>query len=287
MRLVRPSATRSRPYRYAALGNVVLADGSTVVTANTSYTLAQIQGMQFQTTANANGGGATFIFNVQDSGGTLNGGVDTITKSITVTVTAVNDAPTLGNGTLAAVAEDTASPAGQAVSTIFTGQFADIDAGASFGGIAVVGNTANAGTQGSWQYSTNGGSNWFAIGTVADNATALAINTSTLIRFVPVADYNGTPPALVVRGLDNTYVAGFSTTAGSEAASPSTRPPMAAHRHRRGHGQPVDHHYGRGRHAVGDQRHDQRGHPDDQRPGDLAERRRRRRGHVLQNHRHH
>ena len=79
-----------------------------------------------------------------------------------------------------------------------------------------MGNTANAGTQGTWQYSTNGGTNWFAIGTVADDATALAISSSTLIRFVPVADYNGTPPALVVRGLDNTYAAGFSTTAGSE-----------------------------------------------------------------------
>ena len=51
---------------------------------------------------------------------------------------------------------------------------------------------------------------------MADGATALAVSSSTLIRFVPVADYNGTPPALTVRGLDNTYVAGFSSTAGSE-----------------------------------------------------------------------
>ena len=102
------------------------------------------------------------------------------------------------------------------MSTIFTGQFADIDAGSSFSGIAVVGNSANAGTQGAWQYSTNGGTNWFAIGTVADDATALAISSSTLIRFLPVADYNGAPPALIVRGLDDTYGGGFSTTAGSE-----------------------------------------------------------------------
>ncbi|MGA7178783.1 MAG: DUF2341 domain-containing protein [Thiobacillaceae bacterium] len=128
----------------------------------------------------------------------------------------VNTAPTLGNGTLAAVNEDTANPAGQTVSTIFNGQFSDPDAGASFTGIAVVGNSANAGTQGTWQYSTNGGSNWFAIGTVADNSTALALSSSTLIRFVPVSNYNGTPPTLTVRGLDNTYAGGFSTTAGSE-----------------------------------------------------------------------
>ncbi|MBK7238075.1 MAG: tandem-95 repeat protein [Sterolibacteriaceae bacterium] len=138
------------------------------------------------------------------------------TDAIDVTVTAVNDAPTLGNGALAAVNEDSASPVGQSVGTIFSGQFTDIDAGASFGGIAVVGNTANAGTQGSWQYSTNGGTNWFAIGTVADNASALAISSTSLIRFVPVADYNGAPPALTVRGLDNTHVGGYSSTAGSE-----------------------------------------------------------------------
>ena len=138
------------------------------------------------------------------------------TSGTSVSVLAVNDAPTLGNGTLAAVNEDTTSPAGQAVSAIFAGQFFDVDAGSSFGGIAVVGNPANAGTEGVWQYSSNGGGNWFAVGSVAEGATALAVSSSTLIRFVPAANYNGTPPALLVRGLDNSYAGGFSTTAGSE-----------------------------------------------------------------------
>ncbi|MBK7664783.1 MAG: tandem-95 repeat protein [Sterolibacteriaceae bacterium] len=143
--------------------------------------------------------------------------VETSEFAQNVVAMASNTAPTLGDGTLASVNEDTTNPIGQAVSTIFTGQFSDPDAGSSFAGIAVVGNTANAGTQGAWQYSTNGGTNWFAVGTVADGATALAVSSSSLIRFVPVADYNGTPAALTVRGLDNTYVAGFSTTAGSES----------------------------------------------------------------------
>ncbi len=141
---------------------------------------------------------------------------DTSEFAQNITAVAANTAPTLSNGTLASINEDTINPSGQAVSAIFAGQFSDPDAGASFGGIAVVGNTADAGTQGSWQYSTNAGSNWFAIGTVADGATALALSSSTLIRFVPVAGYNGTPPSLVVRGLDNTHVAGYSATAGSE-----------------------------------------------------------------------
>ncbi len=331
-----------------ALGNITLADGTTVVTASTSYSLAQLRGMMFRATPDANGGPLTFSWSVGDSGGTANGGVNTLSESLTVSVTAVNDAPvvatsgstlaytenqsasavdagitvadidsanlmgatvsisanfvsgqdvlaftdqngitgswsaatgvltlsgsataadyqaalrsityantseapstltrtvsfvlndgsansntgtrnigvaavndapTLGNGTLGAVNEDTASPAGATVATIFAGQFADADAGASFGGIAVIGNTADAGTQGTWQYSSNGGTNWFAFGTVADGATALAVGSSSLIRFVPVANYSGTPPALTVRGLDNSYAGAFSTTAGSE-----------------------------------------------------------------------
>jgi hypothetical protein len=133
-----------------------------------------------------------------------------------IAVTAVNDAPGLGNGTLAPVDEGTGNPPGQSVGTIFSGQFSDPDAGSSFGGIAVVGNTADAVTQGRWEYSSNGGTNWHAIGTVADDATALAIGSAALIRFVPVAGFNGTPSALTVRGLDDTYAGGFSSTSGTE-----------------------------------------------------------------------
>ena len=101
------------------------------------------------------------------------------------------------------------------MSTIFGGQFNDVD-GDGFAGIAVVGNTANAGTEGVWRTRVMVGTNWYAIGTVADGATAPAVSESTLIRFVPVADYNGTPPTLLVRALDDTYAGAFSTTAGGE-----------------------------------------------------------------------
>ena len=84
----------------ATLGNIVLADGDTVVAANTTYTLAQLQGMQFQTAGNANGGPTTFTWTVQDNGGTANGGVDTLTESTSaITVTAVNDQPVRTAGT--------------------------------------------------------------------------------------------------------------------------------------------------------------------------------------------
>ncbi len=147
---------------------------------------------------------------------TANGGstaFSTGSNTASVTVTSVNDAPTLAGGTLAAVLEHTASPAGQSIAAIFAGKFSDVDAGSSLSGIAVVGNAAAAATQGAWQYSTNSGGNWHAVGTVADGATALALNAATLVRFVPEAHFNGTPPGLVVRALDDTYAGGFTSNA--------------------------------------------------------------------------
>jgi len=143
-------------------------------------------------------------------------GFDTASDSRKIDITAVNDAPTLGDGTLAPVVEDTVSPPGQTVSTIFSGQFSDPDSGSSLAGIAVVGNSASAASEGVWQYSTNGGANWFDIGVVGDGATALALDSATLVRFVPVGDFNGSPTALVVRGLDDSYGGNFSSTAGNE-----------------------------------------------------------------------
>jgi VCBS repeat-containing protein len=84
----------------ADIGSIVLADGTTTVTSNTEYTLAQLRGMQFKTAANGNGV-VTFGWNVKDSGGTANGGVDTLAESLQITVTAVNDPPVRTAGTVA------------------------------------------------------------------------------------------------------------------------------------------------------------------------------------------
>ncbi|HYC46138.1 MAG TPA: cadherin-like domain-containing protein, partial [Burkholderiales bacterium] len=195
-------------------GTLFLNDGVTAIANGAFITFAQANaGLRFTPTANFSGAGS---FTVQASTSNVDAGLGGATASATITVNAVNDAPSLAGATLAAVNEDTLNPAGQVISTIFSGQFADIDAGASFSGIAVVGNAANAGTEGTWQYSSNGGTNWFAVGAVSDGATALAVSSASRIRFVPAADYNGTPPALVLRGLDNTYAGGFSSTAGAE-----------------------------------------------------------------------
>ena len=64
----------------------------------------------FTPAANANGAGyASFTFQVQDDGGTANGGVDLdpIARTMTVNVTPVNDAPSGTNNTVTTL-EDTA-----------------------------------------------------------------------------------------------------------------------------------------------------------------------------------
>src|SRR5438876_9984166 len=68
-----------------------LSDGTTQVTANTTVSLAQLQGLKYKTVADANGS-SNLTWTVQDSGGASNGGVDTLTENLAITVTAVNDA---------------------------------------------------------------------------------------------------------------------------------------------------------------------------------------------------
>jgi hypothetical protein len=144
-----------------------------------------------------------------------------------------NTAPNFtSNAVLVAIPEDTTNSSGQSITGLFIGLFNDPDVGASLSGLAIVGNTANATTEGIWQYSSNG-TDWFDVGTVADSTTALALSATTAIRFIPVANYNGTPSALTVRALDNTYSAGFTngatrvtvnttTNGGSSAISATT-----------------------------------------------------------------
>jgi|GEM_PF-3000612 len=145
----------------------------------------------------------SFNFRVND------GTVNSNTAAISITVNSINDAPAVTATTLLAVNEDTTNPPGETVANLFTGHFTDIDTGSSLAGIAVSANAANAGTQGVWQYDTHDASGWHNIGAVTD-ATALALDAATSLRFVPAANFNGTPPALSVYGLDNTFAAAFT-----------------------------------------------------------------------------
>ena len=89
-----------------------------------------------------------------------------------ILVTPVNDAPRLGDTIVAPVTGDPANAPGETVANLFAGRFSDVDSGARLSGIAVVGNAASS--DGRWEYSSDGGSSWSSVGTVGDDATALA-----------------------------------------------------------------------------------------------------------------
>jgi uncharacterized delta-60 repeat protein len=181
----------------------ILQVGGSSVNLNQEITAAQLSTLTYIPNSNSNGSDS-FGWNGSD-------GTDYATTSATVNlaIAPVNDAPSLtGNATLTAVTQNTTNPSGSSLTSLFGSLFSDIDTDASLSGLAIVSNTAT--TQGRWEYSTDG-TNWANVGAVADDATALALSASTLVRFVPAIGYSGTPPGLTVRALDNSYSSGFTT----------------------------------------------------------------------------
>ena len=77
----------------ASLGAVVLADGTTAVLQGTSYTVAQLQGMQFRSSRDGNGSGS-FSYVVEDNG-TTNGAAAPLglAETLSIRVLPVNDQP--------------------------------------------------------------------------------------------------------------------------------------------------------------------------------------------------
>ncbi|QEP44916.1 hypothetical protein D5085_18305 [Ectothiorhodospiraceae bacterium BW-2] len=154
---------------------------------------------------------------VGDGSGAYNGAVRNFAYNavggIAVTV-AVNAAPTFSGGAmLAAVAEDSLAPAGASVGDLFAALFNDAD-GDSLAGVAIVSDAANLINEGSWQYSTDSGITWHAVSGVAvSTGAALLLDSVALLRFVPVADYHGTPGSLMVHAVDNSAPTLFSSGA--------------------------------------------------------------------------
>ncbi len=104
-----------------------------------------------------------------------------------------------------AINQNEANNQGNLISDIIGSSITDADAGA-VRGIAVTGLDSSNGT---WQYSTDGGTTWTAFGTVSDtSATVLTAAPNNRIRFLPNSNFNGTASI--------TYRA-WDTTDGSEA----------------------------------------------------------------------
>jgi VCBS repeat-containing protein len=206
----------------------------TAVTVNQSVTAADIAAgkLVFAPAADANGSSyASIGFKVQDNAGTTNGGVDTsaTANTLTINVTAVNDAPVLADTTLAfaAVLQGSAAPTGAVGSLVssLVGGISDVDTGA-VKGIAI---TAFDSTNGKLFFSTNGGTTWTeATGISNTNALLLASDADNRIYFQPNASFSGTASSAVTfRAWDKTTGAegdfvSTATNGGTSAFSSAT-----------------------------------------------------------------
>ncbi|HEY9829649.1 MAG TPA: DUF4114 domain-containing protein [Stenomitos sp.] len=116
-------------------------------------------------------------------------------RDLFVTKIRINTAPVLDNSgspSLTTIEEDDINNQGTLVAAIAAslGGTGITDADNDAVGIAV---TAVDNTYGTWQFSTDGGSNWTPFGTPSEDAARLlASNANTRIRFVPNAKFNGT-----------------------------------------------------------------------------------------------
>lgn len=131
--------------------------------------------------------------------------------TVTITVASINQAPTLDGTsglTMPVVVKGATQSSGIlvrdliATSTVAQGHpITDPDAGA-LQGVAIVGQTVASGC--TFQFSTNNGSTWTAIGAVAETSgRLLAADSATRVRLVPSATFLGTA-ALTLRAWDQT-----------------------------------------------------------------------------------
>ena len=130
-------------------------------------------------------------------------------------------------GTLPTIGEDATTNSGSTISSVLGDAFDSTHAGDdTFAGIAITADAATA-SQGTWEYSTDGGTNWQAVDGVT-TSDGLLLASDDRLRFVPTADYAGTPGSLTVHAVDDgsttTFTDGttretFDTTA-DDAMSP-------------------------------------------------------------------
>ena len=185
--------------------------------ANINTFLDTASHIQYTGASNASGNDATTIaVKVQDGGNSGSGGGSEITLgTVNVDITAVNDPPVLNaaeSPTLSAIDEDAGDDDG-------SGADGDDDAtnnanntGTTVGSIIVDGSISDAdgavealavtnvdNTNGVWQYSTDGGTNWNnfsgTTGSAVDISSSARLldgaNANHRIRFVPDANFNG------------------------------------------------------------------------------------------------
>jgi len=188
-------------------GTVIITGTQTEI----NTTLAALNGLTYTPTPNVNGADNLTI--------TSDDGTDQSLDNVSISVAAVNDAPTVaGDGTedAAPIVQDMPSPGGQTVASLFGGQYSDatdqVAGGSSADAFAGVAVTANgSGASGQWQYFD--GLSWVNIGPASDGAAVL-LDAGTSIRFNPAPGFFGAAPTLGVHLVD---ASGGALTSGAIA----------------------------------------------------------------------
>ncbi|MGH7595213.1 MAG: tandem-95 repeat protein [bacterium] len=133
-------------------------------------------------------------------------GVPSNQAAVRIRVNNINDAPVLDNRGImfltTIVMGDTSSPGDMVADIIASAgddRITDVDSGA-VEGIAVIDVDD---TNGTWQYSLNGGVSWTGFGAVSDTAAVL-LNPAMRIRFKPKVDFSGSAGEIIFRAWDQT-----------------------------------------------------------------------------------
>jgi co-chaperonin GroES (HSP10) len=184
-------------------GTLYQNDGTTPINNGDFITdIEGFAGLKFTPSANFSGNGS---FVVQASTSDGNDGLGGSTATATITVNSRNDAPILDDsGFVAATVHGQGSSIADILFYSSLGDAIITDADGDPEGIAI---TQVLTTNGSWQYSLNGGQSWLALGAVsASNARLLKSNgNTTRLRFLPKgaggANY---PNQLTFRAWDRT-----------------------------------------------------------------------------------
>ena len=117
----------------------------------------------------------------------------------------LNNAPIVIKNTsplLAAVTEDSTTPRGATVASLFGTSFSDTD-GDTLAGVAITSNDADPSKEGIWQYSIGGHAGWRNLSRSLKDSQAFYIKKTARLRFLPAKDFNGTPGGLKARLIDN------------------------------------------------------------------------------------
>ncbi|KAF0654641.1 hypothetical protein L107_03004 [Cyanobium sp. Copco_Reservoir_LC18] len=193
---------------------------SLTVTGTKANLNAALASLTYTPTANFHGS-ATLTVTVNDQGSTGSGGARQDTKTVALTVTPLNDQPVAStNVVLPAISEDVAAGAiaGTTLSSLGFGYTDGTDNQTANGGgntatpfsfLAVVGSTSYTASQGVWQISTSATPNpavpgdWINLPSSGlSTSAALVFSAASRVRFLPAANFHGTPGRLLVRLAD-------------------------------------------------------------------------------------